>query len=99
MTNFKDIAEARKLLRLGEKATLNEIKSAYKRLAHLHHPDKHGNASAENHLAMNKLNQAYKLLMDYCADYTIDFSEKDTGQAYSYEDEASEWREKWADSI
>ena len=85
MTNFKDIAEARKLLRLGEKATLNEIKSAYKRLAHLHHPDKHGNASAENHLAMNKLNQAYKLLMDYCHRCRCSFKEEDIDRAYPYD--------------
>jgi DnaJ-class molecular chaperone len=42
MANFNEIEEARKLLGLGEAATLDEIKRAYRTLAHRHHPDKHG---------------------------------------------------------
>ena len=49
MANFNEIDEARRLLGLGEVATLKEIKSAYRRLAHRHHPaDKHGSATEEN---------------------------------------------------
>ncbi len=40
MITFKQIDEARKLLDLGEEATLHEIKEAYKKLAFKHHPDK-----------------------------------------------------------
>ena len=47
MANFNEIEEARKLLGLGEAATLNEIKRAYRTLAHRHHPDKHSNALGE----------------------------------------------------
>ena len=42
MANFNEIEEARKLLELGEAATLKEIKGAYRILAYRHHPDKLG---------------------------------------------------------
>ena len=56
MANFNEIDEARRLLGLGEAATLKEIKSAYRRLAHRHHPDKHIVASEEDMERMKKLN-------------------------------------------
>jgi len=56
MPNFKDINEARNLLGLGEAATLREIKSAYRRLAHHYHPDKHDSTSQEDVEKMKKLN-------------------------------------------
>ena len=85
MANFDEIDEARRLLGLGEIATLKEIKSAYRRLAHRHHPDKHGSATEENDVMMKKLNRAYKLLMDYCTDYKYSFREKDIGRTYPHE--------------
>ena len=40
--------------------TLKEIKSAYRRLAHRHHPDKHSGATAEEtEEMMKRLNSAY----------------------------------------
>jgi hypothetical protein len=47
MVNFNELDEARRLLGLGEAATLKEIRSAYRRLAHHHHPDKHYGADEE----------------------------------------------------
>jgi DnaJ-class molecular chaperone len=75
MANFDEIDEARRLLGLGEVATLKEIKSAYRRLAHCYHPDKHIVASEEDVERMKKLNRAYKALMDYCTDYKYSFKE------------------------
>jgi DnaJ-class molecular chaperone len=66
MANFTEIDQARKVLGLGEAATLKEIKRAYKMLAHRHHPDKHSGADGEeNGEMMKRLNLAYKMLMDY----------------------------------
>jgi DnaJ-class molecular chaperone len=71
MANFNEIEEARKLLGLGEAATLKEIKRAYRTLAHRYHPDKHSNSVGEGAAeTMKRLNWAYKLLMDYCDNYT-----------------------------
>ncbi|MFC1934111.1 J domain-containing protein [Chloroflexota bacterium] len=99
MANFNEIDEARRLLGLGEAATLKELKSAYRRLAHRHHPDKHGSATEENDVMMKKLNRAYKLLMDYCNDYKYGFREEDIGRTYAYEEEMRKWRENWFNSI
>ena len=99
MANFNEIDEARRLLGLGEAATLKEIKSAYRRLAHRHHPDKHGSATEENDVMMKKLNRAYKLLMDYCTDYRYSFREEDVARTYPYEEHMRKWRENWFNSI
>jgi DnaJ-class molecular chaperone len=99
MVNFNEIDEARRLLGLGEAATLAEIKSAYLRLAHRHHPDKHIVASEEDVERMKKLNRAYKALMDYCTDYKYSFKEADVARAYPYEEQMRKWRENWFGSI
>jgi hypothetical protein len=99
MVNFNEIDEARRLLGLGEAATLKEIKSAYRRLAHRHHPDKHIVASEEDMEMMKKLNRAYKVLMDYCTDYKHSFKEEAVARTYPYEEEMRKWREKWFSSI
>jgi len=93
--DFQDIDEARKLLGLGRAATLQEIKSAYRRLAHRHHPDKHDGDSQENDEMMKKLNIAYRLLLDYCADYKYNFDEEDVARNFPHEQDWRKWRESW----
>ena len=99
MANFDEIEEARKLLGLGEAATLKEIRSAYRKLANRHHPDKHGSATEENENMMRKLNRAYKLLMDYCTDYKYSFKEEDVARTYPKEEQFRTWGDRWFDSI
>ena len=100
MANFTEIDEARKVLGLGEVATLKEIKRAYRTLAHRHHPDKHSNAaSEETEETMKRLNWAYKLLMDYCSNYKYSFREEDVARAYPEEEYMRNWRKNWFNSI
>jgi DnaJ-class molecular chaperone len=99
MANFSEIDDARRLLGLDETATLKKIKSTYRRLAHHYHPDMHGSATEENDAAMKKLNQAYKVLLDYCADYKYSFREEDVARTYPYEEWMRKWRENWFNSI
>ena len=94
--NFDEIDEARKLFGLGEMAPLKEIKSAYRRLSHHLHPDKHGGAIEENNEMMKKLNRAYKLLLDYCNDYKYSFRKEDVSKTYPFDEELSTWRDKWS---
>ena len=79
MANFNEIDEARKLLGLNQTATLKEINTAYKHLSHQYHPDISGTQSND---AMKKLNNAYKLLMDYINDYVYSFAETDVAMVY-----------------
>ncbi len=99
MVSFNEIDEARGLLGLGEAATLKKIRSAYRRLAHQHHPDKHDSADEENNEMMKKLNRAYKVLMDYCTDYKYSFREEAVARTYPYEEDMRTWRENWFNSI
>jgi DnaJ-class molecular chaperone len=99
MADFNEIEEARKLLGLGEAATLREIKRAYRTLAHRHHPDKHGgNDSAESE-TMKQLNRAYKLIMDYCNEYKYSFREEDIARTYPHEEYLRTFKDRWYDSI
>jgi len=100
MANFNEIEEARKLLGLGEAATLKEIKIAYRTLAHRHHPDKLGSAAGEkNGEAMKRLNWAYKLLTDYCNEYKYSFKEEDIARTYPHDEYLRTFKDKWYDSI
>jgi DnaJ-class molecular chaperone len=97
MADFDAIDKARRLLGLGEDASMRQIKSAYRRLAKHHHPDKHSTSSDEE--MMKKLNQAYKVLMDYCRDYRYSFQEEDVARAYPKDEYIRTWRKRWYDSI
>jgi DnaJ-class molecular chaperone len=99
MANFNKIEEARTLLGLGKEATQKEIKKAYRKLAHRHHPDKHGGDDSAESEAMKQLNRAYKLLMDYCNDYKYSFREEDVARTYPHEEYLRTFKEKWYDSI
>lgn len=67
---WADIQAAAELLGLGEKASLAEIKKAYRRLSKKHHPDvQKGAKQKAGKVAMYKLTEAYQTLLKYCAEY------------------------------
>ncbi|PLX75078.1 MAG: molecular chaperone DnaJ [Desulfuromonas sp.] len=68
--SFDDLTEALKIFGLSNQATLDEIRKRYRALAREHHPD-HGGEDPEK---MGRINLAYKLLRDYCANYRFTFS-------------------------
>lgn len=64
--NFELIDGARRLLGLGEKASLGETQKAYYDLAHQYHPDKFfGDSQKEEEF--KKIAQAYRILKNYCS--------------------------------
>ncbi len=65
---WQAITEARDILKLGDKATLGEIKRAYHRLSKEHHPDLAG-GDVEKEEIMYRLTSAYELLMRFCSEY------------------------------
>jgi curved DNA-binding protein CbpA len=82
VASFEEIDKARKLLGLGEFASLEEIKQAYRKKAFLYHPDKSGSENAQGEEMMESLNQAYKLLMEYCSRYKYSFKEEGVNRAF-----------------
>jgi len=67
---WAEIKAAADLLGLGEKASLAEIKKAYRRLSRKHHPDVQNSGKKQiEEIAMHELNEAYQTLLGYCAAY------------------------------
>jgi hypothetical protein len=66
---WQAIDRARKVLGLGERATLAEMKKAYRRLSMKHHPDTRRDVPGDDREMMSRLTEAYNLLMRYCEAY------------------------------
>ncbi|MCD6407928.1 DnaJ domain-containing protein [bacterium] len=79
MADFKKINRARELLKLPERATLKEIKDAYRTLSLKYHPDRvKGKKNKEKYSRIfNEITEAYNLLLSYCRNYPFSFKEKD----------------------
>lgn len=65
---WQAIEQARDILKLGDKATLGEIKRAYHHLCRENHPDLAGGDKGKEQ-AMYRITSAYELLMRYCHEY------------------------------
>lgn len=77
---WQKIEEARRLLGLPPQTSRAEIRRRYRKLASKLHPDHAGEAET-----MQRLNEAYTLLMDYCEHYRIELRPNDHGA------DAEEW--------
>ena len=79
-TDFDKIEEARKLLKLPERATLKEVKDAYRTLCLKYHPDKCDKNKKKSEEMFKKISQAYRIIIDYCASYQFPFTKTDVGE-------------------
>jgi DnaJ-class molecular chaperone len=61
--------KAKSLLGLREKASLKEIKNKYKNLMKKWHPDKQKDNYEQATQMSMKINEAYKIILDYCNSY------------------------------
>jgi DnaJ-class molecular chaperone len=95
MASFEEIDRARKLLGLGEVASLKQVKAAYRKLAYSYHPDL-DEADEDRKEVMREINWAYELLEDYCSNYKYSFGEEDVARAYPNEEYLKRWHEKWS---
>ncbi|MFN3504797.1 MAG: J domain-containing protein [Caldimicrobium sp.] len=69
---WENLEQARKFLKLPKITTRKEIVERYHELAKLYHPDRGGSEEK-----MKALNEAYKLLIEYCDNYRIDLNHRD----------------------
>lgn len=69
---YQELTAALKVFGLGERATLKEIKSRHRELVKRYHPDA---GSAEDPGTIRKINAAYRVLIDYVAEYRFSFAE------------------------
>ncbi|MDD5574892.1 MAG: DnaJ domain-containing protein [Candidatus Omnitrophica bacterium] len=78
MINFEQVDEARKVLGLGEEASMAEIKGAFRNLALRSHPDRCKDEERKRSEDMfKKINHAKDIVENYCANYRFSFKEKD----------------------
>lgn len=100
MPGFDEIDEARRLLGLGDAATLKEIRHTYRRMAYRYHPDKYKDGtSVGDEEFMKRLNWAYKLLVDYCSNYKYPFREEDIARTYPDDEYLRRYVYGWFDGI
>lgn len=98
MDNFKQIDEARKLLGLEETATLKEIRDAYRQLAIQYHPDKCKEKKKKNCEEMfKKINNANKIILDYCTNYRYSFKEKNVKELSEDEEDTELFKRFYED--
>ncbi|MGB2629859.1 MAG: J domain-containing protein [Candidatus Omnitrophota bacterium] len=77
VADYKQIDEARKLLGLGESATFQDIKEAFRRMSLKYHPDKcKDEKKKECEEMFKKINHANEVLMNYCLNFSFPFNEK-----------------------
>jgi curved DNA-binding protein CbpA len=85
---YERLVRASELLELQERASLEEVKKAYRTLAGRWHPDKAEDGKrAEAEERMKALNEAYALLKAYCERYPIPFGQeslRDTEPLYDH---------------
>lgn len=67
-----EIDQARRALGLGERASIEEIKTAYRRMCKRWHPDALDNNQSSSK-KIKEINAAYRLLLDYCEHYLFSF--------------------------
>lgn len=71
---FTDLQEALRILDLGERATLREIKRRHRELVKRHHPDSGAIGDPE---IIRRVNAAYRVLLEYVDGYRFLFAEND----------------------
>lgn len=100
LIKFKDIENARKLLGLGDRANIEDIKNNYRKLVLDLHPDKH-NDSKDRKIYEEKIkeiNLSYKIIMNYCSKYPISFTKdkvKDVEEGEYIEDHLRRFYDGW----
>lgn len=76
MAEYKQIDKARKALKLGESATIPEIKKAFRKLSIKYHPDKcEDKDKTKCEEKFKQINNANEVLIEYCLNYKFSFKE------------------------
>jgi len=71
---YADLQEALRILGLGERATLKEIKTRQRALLKRHHPDTGNSSDTE---MIRKVNDANRIVSEYVSAYRFSFVEEE----------------------
>jgi DnaJ-class molecular chaperone len=87
VNKYDRITQARKLLELPERATMEEIKANYRSLIRKWHPDRCKESEAKATKTAARIVAAYGIIMDYCNHYQFSFSRDEV----SYQATEHDW--------
>ncbi|MDA2929854.1 GvpL/GvpF family gas vesicle protein [Acidobacteria bacterium AH-259-O06] len=73
--DFAEIDKARRLLGLKDRATVAEIKAAYRSFIKTKHPDQSGDTEAQKRF--EEIKWAYQTLLDFCSEGEVSFRPED----------------------
>jgi DnaJ-class molecular chaperone len=82
MPPYESILKAKTLLGLHDKASLAEIKTRYKNMMHRWHPDKHPDDTDAANAMSARINDAYRILLEYVKQYEYRFDEEYLKEKY-----------------
>lgn len=71
---YAELHEAIRVLGVGERASMKEIKARHRELVKRHHPDTGATGEME---MMRDVNFAYKIIQDYVSNYRFSFAESE----------------------
>jgi len=71
---YQQLREALEIFGLGERATMAQLKARHRELVKAHHPDQRCSTDSE---AIRSINNAHRILLDYCLSYRFCFSEEE----------------------
>jgi len=77
MTSLETLLKAKTLLGLSDKETLPQVKQRYKNLMKKWHPDINPDNIITAQRISAEINEAYKVILEYCKNYEYSFKEED----------------------
>jgi DnaJ-class molecular chaperone len=83
---YQDIIEAKELLELPDRASMEEIKSNYRKLIGQWHPDKYRDNNEECSEMAKNIIAAYNTITIYCNQYKYSFAKEEIKKYLSDED-------------
>lgn len=83
---YREIIDAKKLLNLPERASMEEIKTIYRNMLKKWHPDKSEANDEKCNEMTRKIVSAYKVIMAYCEQYQYAFTDEEFERYLSIED-------------
>ncbi|NCD26428.1 MAG: J domain-containing protein [Deltaproteobacteria bacterium] len=86
MVKYQDIIEAKELLDLPERASMDDIKAQYRKLVGYWHPDRGNDDEAACNEMTSRLNAAYRTILLYCDQYRYSFAREEIEHYLSEED-------------
>ncbi|MDD5614439.1 MAG: DnaJ domain-containing protein [Candidatus Omnitrophica bacterium] len=81
---FEDLEKARKILKLNKEVTLDEVKSAFRKLAKDSHPDVAEGVNREQAIErFREISWAYEIIVSYISGYKFSFSKDDFSRRHT----------------